>query len=211
MKRTVPYSLWGQIAVDNSQMWTDIPGWTIEPNSSGGRVLRFDVPPYSAEGRIIWFGINGPVPTTVPTTSGSTSDTATSMVLGSAVDCLDHGYVKVNSEWIQYSGVTRTTANTTLGGLVRACSGGIGATTHNTASSVSWGVAMPRLELYRTLIDQVMVFLHELYLADAAPRETQIHQQMVSFYQARIDKFWRTWVPARRPRMVLNRNYATIE
>jgi hypothetical protein len=210
-KRTVPYSWWGQIAIDDSQTWTDIPGWNIEPDASGGRVLRFDVPPYSTEGRVLWFGVNGPLPTTVPTTSGSTSSSATTMLLGSVVDCLDHGFVKVNGEWIQYSGVTRTTSTTTLGGLVRAYPGGIAAAIHADASSVSWGVAMPRLGLYRTLLDQVFVFLHELYLADAAPRETQIHQQMVSFYQAGIDKFWRYWIPQRRPRMVLDRRYATIE
>jgi hypothetical protein len=211
MKRTVPYSWWGQIAIDDSQTWTDIPGWTIEPDASGGRVLRFDVPPYSTEGRVLWFGVNGPVPTTVPTTSGSTSSSATTMVLGSVVECLDHGLAKVKSEWMQYSGVTRTTSTTTLSGLVRAYPGGIAAAIHATASSVSWGVAMPRLELYRTLLDQVLMFLHELYLADAAPRETQVHQQMVSFYAARIDKFWRYWIPQRRPRMVLDRRYATIE
>jgi hypothetical protein len=211
-KRTVPYSWWGQIAIDSeSQQWQDIAGWTIEPDGDGGQVLRFDIPPYSTEGRVLWYGVNGPVPTTVPTTSGSTSAAATTMLIGSAVDCLDHGFVKVNSEWMQYSGVTRTTSTTTLSGLVRAYPGGIAAAIHATASSVSWGVAMPRLELYRTLLDQVLMFLHELYLADAAPRETQVHQQMVSFYAARVEKFWRYWIPQRRPRMVLNRRYATIE
>jgi hypothetical protein len=210
-KRTVPYAYWNNVALDDDQTWTDIPGWTIEPNGSGGQVLRFDVSPYSAEGRLLWWANNGPVPTVLPTTSGETTAAATSMVLGSAVDCVDSGFVKVNSEWIQYAGVTRTTSTTTLGGLLRAYSGGIAAAIHATTSSVSWGVAMPRLELYRTLLDQMMVFLHELYLADAAPRETQIHQQMVSFYQARIDKFWRAWIPQRKMRVIIDRRYSTIE
>jgi hypothetical protein len=211
MKRTIPYGWWGQVTIDDSQTWTDVSGWTIEPDDSGGKVLRFDIPPFSSEGRVLWFGINGPVPTTVPTIGTEQSAVATTLILGSVVDCLDHGYVKVGTEWMQYSGVTRTTSTTTLGGLVRALDSGTPAAIHAVGVSVYWGVAMPRLELYRTLLDQVMVFLHELYLSDAAPRETQLHQQMVSFYQARIDKFWRTWIPARKPRMVLDRRYVLIE
>lgn len=210
MRRTIPYALWGQVSVDDSLTWVDVPGWTIEPDGSGGTVLRFDITPYSTEGRVLWFGVNGPVPTTVPTTSGSTAADATSMVLGSAVDCLDHGYVKANGEWIQYSGVTRAAATTTLLNLVRGVPGGIAAGVINTATSVYWGVAMPRLELYRVLLDQTFVFLHELYLTDAAPRETQVHQQMVGFYQGRIDKFWRSWVPMRKPRVIIDRRFITV-
>jgi hypothetical protein len=211
MKRTVPYSLWGQLASDISQQWTDIPGWTIEPDGSGGNVLKFDIPPYSTEGRLLWFGINGPVPATIPAVGTEQSAAATTLVLSSAVDCIDNGFVKCGSEWMQYSGVTRGASTTTLNNVLRAYDGGAVAAIHAVAATVAWGVAMPRLELYRTLLDQAMVFLHELYLSDASPKEIQVHQQMVSFYQARIDKFWRSWVPQRRARLVLDRRYATIE
>jgi hypothetical protein len=211
MKRTVPYGWWGQVTIDDSQTWTDVVGWSIEPDALGGRVLRFDIPPFSSEGRILWYGINGPMPLTLPTLSIEHGATDNGIHLGGVVDCPDHGYVKIGSEWIQYSGVDRSGIETGLANAVRGLSYGTGADEHSAGVSVSWGVAMPRLELYRTLLDQAFVFLHELYLTDAAPRETQLHQQMVSFYQARIDRFWRTWIPVRRPRIVLDRRYVTIE
>jgi hypothetical protein len=212
MRRTIPYALWGQVVVDDSQTWVDVPGWTIESTATGGRVLRFDINPFSTEGRIIWYGINGQVPATVPTLDAEIGDaTTTALTLGSVVDCLDHGFVKIDKEWIQYSGVTRAATTTSLMSLVRGYPGGAAAATHLAAASVYWGVAMPRLELYRVLLDQTFVFMHELYLTDAAPRETQTHQQMVGYYQGRIDKFWRTWIPQRRPRIVMDRRFLLVE
>jgi hypothetical protein len=210
MKRTVPYAYWGQVAVDDSQTWIDIPGWTVDPNDDGDWVLRFDLPPYSTEGRIIWYASNAPLPLTPPTTSGSTSSSSTTVLLGSNVDCWDSGYVKAGNEWIQYAGVTRG-ATTTLNNCVRGLDYGAAAATIDASTTVYWGIVMPRLDLYRVLIDQTMVYLHELYLTDASSRETQVHQQMVGYYQARIDKFWKTWMPQRRPRIVIDRRFATLE
>jgi hypothetical protein len=211
MKRTVPYAYWGQVYVDDSLTWVDVPGWTIETTATGGRQIRFDINPYSTEGRIIWFGINGPVPTVIPTISVEQSAVATTLVLGSVVDCMDHGFVKVEYEWMQYSGVTRTSTTTTLNNLIRAYDGGAAAAVHTVGTPVWWGVAMPRLELYRVLLDQMFVYLHELYLTDAAPRETQTHQQMVGYYQQRIDRFWKTWIPLRKPRLVIDRRQIMVE
>lgn len=211
MKRTAPFEWWGSIAIDDSRTWVDIPGYTVEPDGLGGQTLRFDIPPFSTEGRLIWYGVNAPVPLVIPTTSGSTAADATSLLLGSLVDCVDHGFVKVGAEWMQYSGVTRAAGTTTLLNLIRGYSGGTAGAVHADGTSVYWGVAMPRFELYRTLLDQLLIHLYELYLSDGASRETQAHQQMVSFYAARIDKFWRTWTGARRPRLIIDRRFVTME
>lgn len=210
MRRTVPWVTWGQLDVNDTQVWVDVPGWTVAPNEDGDWVLHFDVPPYSVEGRILWYMANGSVPATPPTTSGSTDAAATSVVLGSVVDCWDSGFVRAGNEWIQYAGVTRA-STTTLVNCLRGLDYGVAAATISSGTTINWGVVMPRLGLYRVLIDQVALYLHELYLTDAATKETQIHQQMVGFYQARIDKFWKNWIPLRRPRVILDRRFATVE
>jgi hypothetical protein len=211
MKRTVPFSWWGAVSVDDSLTWTDVPGWTLEPDGDGGTMLRFDIPPFSTEGRYLWWGINGPLPTTIPTLNTSLpSTTITEIRLNGTQDVLDHGYVLIDSEWFQYAGMTHDSGMTVLANPVRAINGTTAAS-HTPTTAVKFGVAMPRLDLYRTLIDQTFIFLHELYLTSAASKETQTHQQMVGFYQGRVDKFWRSWTPARRPRIVIDRRLLTVE
>lgn len=210
MKRTVPFQWWGAVAVDDSLTWTDVPGWTVEPNGTGGNTLRFDIPPYSTEGRVLWWGHNQPLPTNISTLSAQLTQAATSATLTDAMDCGDFGYVKVEGEWIQFSSVT-VSSTTTLSNLVRGVAGGSADATHDAGEDVYFGVAMPRLDLYRILIDQTIIYLNELYLTDAAARETQIHQQLISFHQGRIDKFWRTWIPQRRARLVLDRRFVSVE
>lgn len=190
----------------NDDTWEDVPGWRIEPDSSNNRVMRFDVSPYSTDARILWYGFNGPVPTTVPVLNATIAADATSLVLTGAVDCGDYGWVKVDSEWIQYAGVTRSTT-TTLTNLVRGCTGGGAAASHTNGVNVTFGVAFPKTELYRVLLDQMFVFMHELYLADGSPRETTHHQQMIGFYTDRVSAFWKNWTPIRQPRIIIDRRF----
>jgi len=210
MKRTVPFQWWGAVAVDDSLTWTDIPGWTVEPDGAGGSTLRFDIPPYSTEGRVLWWSHNQPLPTNISTLSAQLNQAAGNMSLTDTLDCSDSGYVKVGGEWIQYAPALFN-SGTLLENLVRGLSGGSSDTTHSSGTNVYFGVAMPRLDLYRILIDQTIIYLNELYLTDAAARETQIHQQLISFHQGRIDKFWRTWIPQRRARLVLDRRFVSVE
>ena len=210
MKRTVPFHWWGNVAIDDSLTWVDIPGWMVEPDGLGGNILRFDLSPYSAEGRVLWWGHNGPLPTNITTLATELAQFAGNANLTDTVDCSDFGYIKVGREWIQYSSAIFN-SGTYLGNLVRGLNGGAEDATHSSGEEVYFGVAMPRLDLYRILIDQTIIYLNELYLTDAAARETQIHQQLISFHQGRIDKFWRAWVPQRKARMVLNRNFTTVE
>jgi hypothetical protein len=211
MKRTVPFQWWGAVAVDDSLTWTDVPGWMVEPNGEGGYLLRFDIPPFSTEGRLLWWSTNQPLPTTIPTISADVSTTDIVINIGYAVDCADYGYVKIDREWIWYTGATISDSSTVLSVGARGLNNGGSGSSHTSGADVCWGVAMPRLDLYRVLVDQCIIFLNELYLMDAASRETQIHQQMISFYQGRLDKFWRAWVPQRKARMVLDRRFISVE
>lgn len=176
-----------------SETWQDIPGWRIEPNASNGRVLKFSVSPYSTDGRLIWWGSNMPLPIAIPATSGSTAADATSMVLAGVVDCHEYGWVKVGTEWIQYAGVDRGATTTTLTNCVRGLAQGGSAGVISTSTSVYFGIAMSKTELYRVLMDQAIVHLHELYLGNASSKEKQTHQELIGFYDGRVREFWKNW------------------
>jgi hypothetical protein len=97
-----------------TQTWQDIPGWRIEPNTSNQRVLKFNVSPYSTEGRLIWWGSNMPLPVSVPTLNDDYTITDTEIGLTGVVDCHAYGWVRVGAEWMQYAGVERGTVSVVL-------------------------------------------------------------------------------------------------
>jgi len=177
----------------STNTWQDIPGWRIEPNATNGRVLKFNVSPYSTEGRIIWWGSSMPIPITVPTLSDDYIETDDEFEISSVTEIAEYGWIKVESEWMQYAGVDRYTGNGTLTNVVRGLSQGSNAIAHNNGESVYFGVAMPKNELYRVLIDQSIVHLHELFLGNASSKEKQTHQELIGFYEGRVKEFWRNW------------------
>jgi hypothetical protein len=196
--------------IGNADTWVDVPGWTIEPTADNGRKLRFDISPYSSEGRILWYGVNGPVPITVPTTNGS-MPSGTTVELANVVECFDYGWFKIGNEWFQYNGVARGSGVTSLINVTRSLPNGVTYDlAYSPSTSVYFGVAMPKLDLYRVLLDQTFVYMNEMYLSNAAPKETQHHQEMIGFYEARIKSFWRAWMPVRGPRIIIDRSLSVL-
>lgn len=175
-----------------TQTWQDIPGWRIEPNAANQRVLKFNVSPYTTEGRIIWWGSNGPLPTSIGTLVSQLEAEAENLVIDDNMDCGTSGYIRIDSEWMQYAGAGFN-GTTNLTNLVRGISGGTEAAVHDSATSVYFGVAMPKSELYRVLINQSIVHLHELFLGNASSKEKQTHQELIGFYEGRVKEFWRNW------------------
>jgi hypothetical protein len=186
--------------------WQDIPGWELEPDGSGGNVLRLHAPPRTQEARVLFYAPNSRVPTgSLPTTSGEISSTATSVVLGSAVDIDDVGHIKINAEYISYAGVTRAASTTTLLNLVRGLNGSAAAT-QATASTVTWCVGMDTLGLMRLLFDQWISYLHAYYLQDGGTHETDRHEKSMGYYAQLAMNFWPTYAPVRkRHKLTLNR------
>ncbi len=176
----------------STNTWQDIPGWRIEPNATNGRVLKFNVSPYSTEGRIIWWGSNGPLPISVGTLVSQLESDAESLTIDDELDCGTSGYIRIDQEWMQFAG-SGINGSTLLNNLVRGLSGGAEATVHDIATSVYFGVAMPKMELYRVLIDQCIVHLNELFLGNASSKEKQTHQELIGFYEGRVKEFWRNW------------------
>lgn len=202
VERPIPYD--HEIDVATTYTWVPVSAVT-EPDGSGGLTLRLLQPPHNLDGRIRWYAPNSRVPTTLPTTSGSTADTATSMTLGSAVDVEDAGYVKVGSEWIAYAGVTRNASTTVLNNLVRGLYGTTAAT-HNTGASVAWGVAVDDRRLWQQLRDQTQANCYRMEIGDGSVHETSRYEQYMNYYQTRADQFWPTYAPVRpAPRLVPNR------
>jgi hypothetical protein len=183
--------------------WIDIQAFRVEPNGSGGQTLRLDFSPASDEGRVIWWHPNGPVPLTIPALNAGIDSDDTSLVLSTVVTGIEPaGYIKIDSEWMHYAGVTEGTATTTLSGLLRAVNSTTAAS-HNSATSVYWGVGAHRNDLYGQLYNHVQFYLHGLYLTDAAESERAHHERMSLFNMQRAEEYWRRYTPARKTKMRL--------
>lgn len=135
-----------------------------------------------------------PLPLTIPALGEELSESFTEYLsLPGEVDCAEYGWVKIGSEWIQYAGVDRSMAGVGINNLVRGLPQGAAAYLHWADTPIYFGVAMPKNELYRVLIDQAIVYLNELFLGNASSKEKQTHQELIGFYEGRVKEFWRNW------------------
>lgn len=177
--------------------WQELPGWELLSDGAGGQVIRLSAPPRTMEAQVGFYAPNSRVPLTIPVTSGSTSATATTMLISTAIDIDDVGYVKCEAEWIGYAGVTRGATTTTLNNLVRALYGTTAAI-HNTASSVTWGVAMDDMRLLKLLFDQWKSYLHAYFIQDGGTHEVSRHEKGMGYYDSLALMFWPTYRPKRQ-------------
>ena len=177
--------------------WQDVPGWELVSDGNGGQVIRLSAPPRTLDGQVAFYSPNSRVPTTIPVTSGSTSSTATTMLISTAIDIDDVGYIKCESEYIAYYGVTRGASTTTLNNLIRGLNGSTAAT-HAGGSSVYWCVGVDDLRLWRLLFDQWKSSLAELFLQDGGTHERAAYQQNLGFYSQLAANFWAGYSPKRR-------------
>lgn len=195
LKRSIPYN--NYIADSITSTWQDVPGYELISDGAGGQVLRLYSPPRTVLGQVGFYSPNSRVPTTIPTTSGSTASSATTMVIGSAIDVDDVGYVKVESEYIAYYGVTRGASTTTLNNLVHGLYGSTAAT-HNSGTSVYWCVALDDLRLHAMLLDGWKAYLHAYYLQDGGTKEISRHEKALGLYEQKIANFWAGYHPVRK-------------
>ena len=126
-------------------------------------------------------------------------------MLGSAVaDVGESGFLKIESEYIFYGGITRGSATTTLSNLTRGLYGSAAAI-HHSAVSVDWAVAAPQPSLYRQLMDKTSSYLHGLFIQVAAPTSRDMHEKMLSYFEDQAERYWRSYTPMRKPKLVLGR------
>lgn len=197
---------------DREETWNDIVAFDVEPVSSSGAMalrLHYSNPTYavdgaSNEGRVIHWAEPGPVPTTLPTLSAGIDADDTSLVLASKPTVGRAGYVKVNSEWIGYTGFTEGSSTLTLNNLVR----GLNETTaasHISSDTVTWGVGVDTPSLLNTLYDGTRMYLMDIYLSNPSSRETAQYEKQLVLFQDRLDRFWKGYRPSRPVRIRLSR------
>jgi hypothetical protein len=193
-----------QFTDSTSLTWADVPAWELEPDGSGGQKLRLGINAWANEARVIWWAENSRLPQSVPTLSAGIGTTDTSLTIASKPTIGPAGFVKVDDEWIGYAGYTVSTSTTTLTNLDRGLNG-TAAASHSLGASVPWGVAAMREDLFYQLANQVYANLHNLFLTNSAPQETQNHIFQVRFYQQMADEYWARFVPTRHPKVRLSR------
>jgi hypothetical protein len=203
LKRHIPYE---EMLIESSTFtWQDVPGWELETDGSGGQVIKLHAPPRTLDARVLFYAPNSRVPLTLPVTSGSTAADATTVLLSTVVDVDDVGFVKIDSEWLSYAGITRGTATTTLNNVVHALNG-TAAAVHNTGATVTWGVGMDTLSLQTLLFDGWRAILHAFFLQDGGTHETERHEKALGLYEQKMLNFWQTYKPVRkRHALTLNR------
>jgi len=183
----------------------DVPGWHVEPDGLGGQKIRLDTNPWPFAARIIYWAVNGPLPTALAALSADVTSTATSLSISSKPTIAPNGYVCIDQEWMEYSGYTVDSATqTTLLNLDRGLNGTT-ATTHTAATSVYWGLGVLREDLWTQLEQQAIANLHGLFLTNAAPQETQAHIFQVRYYEQLAEEFWKGYVPPSAPAYQLGR------
>lgn len=204
IKRTV----WGlntETGDEWEDVYTDLSAWHVIPSATGGLTLIIDNAVNTQDGRIIWWGHNGSIPTTVCISNDAIDSNDTEIELSAVVPNIGRtGVIKIGQEWLSYAGVSDDGTNTTLSNLVRGLEGSKAAA-HAEGSTVAFGVAAPNENLFQVLFDQVARDLHRLFLTNASPNEAEHHERLMGYHEQRVQAFWRMWVPARAPQMKLSR------
>jgi hypothetical protein len=203
-------SAWDWIDV-GGETWADIQAYDVEPSATDGMVLRLhysnprsSIVGASNEGRLLWWGAPGPVPTTIPTLSAGIDADDTSLTIASKPSIGRVGYVKIGTEWLQYSGYTEGASSITPTNLSRGLSGSTAAS-HSLGDPVVWGVAVESMALLNLLYDCTRMYLMQMYLSNPSSRETGQYEKQLVLFQNNVDKFWKGWKPSRPMRIRLSR------
>ena len=206
------WSYWAGINSEDDT-WTDIEAFDVEPTATGGQTLRLHYYNYETDGRVIWWGHNGPVPAvaTLPVLNAGIDSDDTSLTLTTTPTVGRSGFIKINAEWMQYSGLTEAASTLTLTNLVRGVNGTTAAS-HSGSDTVTWGIALDDAGLLRQLLDQARAHMMEFYLSNSSSREVGHYEKQMVFYQQRADVFWRRYISSRKTRVRLSRaSIGTIE
>ena len=202
----------GNYLIDDSQyVWTSVNGWSLERAADGdGQLLRLAVSTYrytqhDEELRIVWQAENGPLPTDVLSLKAGIGASDTEITIDDNPYIPHFGYVRINHEWMQYSGLSvDSTGVVTLSDLVRGTNSSA-ATTHATGDSIQFGIMVPDPRLFDQLINQSLSYLNSLYITESSATETSHYQWSMRWYQQLADDFWKSYAPNVDVRLVLTR------
>lgn len=187
-------------------VWRDFAHYSLQPSATGLTLTLTYYPPGTAA-RVVWWGMNQQVPTTLPILETDMDEDDTALII-TATYAPDYGFIRINREWMQYAGIEQNGSTITLQNLIRGCFD-TAAAAHvvddDEQTQIEWGIVTHRPDLYNQLENQALAYMHELFLTDAAARETEIHERLLNWHQSQADMFWRRYTPARSPRFILTR------
>lgn len=206
---THPYVEFGDNALTT---WIDLPGWTTEPDGSGGWTLRLTGLPYAEQGRIIYWNNPGPVPpmedNVFPLTTGAITSASTEVTISTGHRQIPQvGFVLIEGEWLQYSGISGNAGESTwtLGNLVHGLfDTGSVSQSHSSGVEVEWGVPADNVALYEILMSKSESNLHRMFLTSGAPNEKEDHKWAMRYLDAEVAEMWNGYTPSWQPRLLLS-------
>lgn len=186
--------------------WSEFVSYSVHPNGVGGYTLQVNGPANAEAGQIEWYAENGRFPVTAPTVTTTINSTATSVVLTvtGAPPINDAGYIKIESEWLAYAGVTRTSSTSyTLNNLIRGLYGTVAAS-HVSTTAVAWGIAVDDERVFQQLYDRTGSFIHFLNMHKSTTEDSSRHEKLYVALRDSADGFWRRegYTTQKSPRLI---------
>ncbi len=195
--------------------WCDFASYDIEPTVDGDYTLRFYAPPPATEGRILYSTRPGRIPYNGNNFYGTTTDPWASTDTGFTVEVAAGGdyfaplLFLVDFEWVAITAIERPSvvaASFIVNNAIRGY-GGTTATTHIVASKLYWGIQFERTTDANTLMDAIMAECHRQKLGVVSSADSQYHQQMVTYLDARVEKALRGRSRQDSPRMLIDPSF----
>lgn len=205
MRRVIPYAGYPQTS-DGTETWVDVPGWSVEPTTTEGRVLRFQSLPYEVDARILYWSQQYQLPTSPPVVASTISNAATTATLGGVSFAYpSRFFLAINLEIMSVTFTSKNSSVATIALEQRAMFNSYTPTNHATNDLTYFCVAVTDERLFVQLHDQAMAILHRLRFGLASPEERSVHGQMIQLYQKQADMFWKTWTPNRPIKLKIDR------
>jgi hypothetical protein len=188
----LPAGVRGPLTVEysdnNDDLWYPVGMYDIAHDADNNLVLSLPhVPGYSV--RVRWHAEQTPVPavSTLPGLTSGIGSSNTSLTVSSSVSVAPVGFVKINDEWIQYTGMSSSGSQTLLTGLDRGVHGTTAAS-HTASDTIEWGVVAVTQATYEYLRMQTLAYLFGQLIAPVRSAESDNYQWLMQWYQAQADE-----------------------
>ena len=187
-----------QVRRDDDEPWSTYNLATMFSPTTTTRAIQI---PWRGEMQyqVLFYVENKAIPTALPTLDAEVGVTDVTLSVSPAVDIAPAGWIKIDSEYISYTGIENSATNTVLSGLGRTAYGSTGAS-HLAGATVEWCVHCQNTGTYSQLLDSALARMYELSLADSSTSEQSFLERMVSFYSGRAQDYWRRHQVSRSPR-----------
>lgn len=176
---------------DQDGIWRDVFGYTIE-HEEDGRRLYLERDPGGLQVRYVFYAPLGNLPVQNVTLAAPLSTFATTASVNAVEEMPDFGFAMIGNEWLRWVGVERNGSLKVLRSLGRGLHA-TAAQNHNTSAVLEFGVVLPDLKLEEAIFYRIALALHRYYLNDGSVQEKNFHQNMVTYYENKLERFWRNW------------------